>query len=77
MFTGVKDLCFVIGAVFWMLMSIGSCGFWFFIWIMMPLVQCIKIPERVSGLWSQMSNTKVTKVNGLSQLVSKPWIVGG
>ena len=64
MFTGVKDLRFVIGAVFWILICIGSCEFCFFIWIMMLLVQSIEIPERVSGLWSQLSNTKVTKVEG-------------
>ena len=64
MFTGVKDFRFVIGAVFWMLICIGSCGFCFFIWIMMPLVQCIEIPERVSGLWSQLLNTKVMKTEG-------------
>ena len=66
MFTVVKHLRFVIGAVFWMLMCIGSCGFCFFFWIMMPLVQCIEIPERVSWLWSQLSNTKVTKVDGFT-----------
>ena len=30
----------------------------------MLLVQCIEIPERFPGLWSQLSNTKVTKVDG-------------
>ena len=64
MFTGVKGLRFVIGPVFWMLICNGSCRFCFFIWIMMPLVQYIEIPERFSGLWSQLSNTKVTKVDG-------------
>ena len=31
MFTGVKDLRFVVGAEFWMLICIGSCEFYFFI----------------------------------------------
>ena len=48
MFTGV-NLSFVTRAEFWMLIYVGSCRFCFFIWIMMPLVQCIEIPERGSG----------------------------
>ena len=63
MFIGVKD-ALAIGAVFLMLICIGSCGFCFFIWIRMPLVQYIEIHERASGLSSETSNIKVTKVDG-------------
>ena len=39
-------------------MSGSHVGCW------MPLVQCIETPDNVSGLWSQLSYTKVTKVEG-------------
>lgn len=31
---------------------------------MIPLVQCVEIPERVSGLWSELPNAKATKIDG-------------
>ena len=66
MLTVVQD--FYNWRVFWLLICIGSCAFYFFIWITMSLVQCIKFFKRVSGFWSKFSNTKMAKVDACTPI---------